>query len=63
MIDTYGRSIQLGASRRRLEDAEALHRQKRWHGAVYLGGYTIECSLKALICYNEEKQNFKDTAT
>ncbi len=62
--DTYDRSIQLGASRRRLEDAEALHSQKRWHGAVYLGGYAIECSLKALICYDEgRKKNFKDTAT
>ena len=64
MTDTYDRRVQLGASRRRLEDAEALHRQKRWNGAVYLGGYAIECSLKALICYDEgRKNNFKDTAT
>lgn len=64
MTDTYDRLVQLGASRRRLEDAEALHRQKRWNGAVYLGGYAIECSLKALICYDEgRKNNFKDTAT
>jgi hypothetical protein len=25
------------------------------------GGYTLECSLKALICYNEGKHNVKDT--
>lgn len=59
--DTYGRSIQLGASRRRLEDAKALHSQKRWNGAIYMGGYAIECALKSLICYEEKKHNFKDT--
>ncbi|RQH56538.1 HEPN domain-containing protein [Okeania hirsuta] len=59
--DTYGRSIQLGASRRRLEDARVLHGQKRWNGAIYMGGYAIECALKSLICYEEKKHNFKDT--
>jgi hypothetical protein len=59
--DTYDRRIQLGASRRRREDAESLHAAGRWAGAVYLGGYTLECSLKALICYNEGKHNVKDT--
>ncbi len=61
MPDTYDRRCQLGASRRRLEDAQVLHNQKRWTGAVYLGGYAIECSLKSLICYEQEKNNFKDT--
>ncbi|MGD1809172.1 hypothetical protein ACP6PL_27565 [Dapis sp. BLCC M126] len=59
--DTYGRSIQLGASRRRLEDARVLHSQKRWNGAIYMGGYAIECALKSLICYQEPTNNFKDT--
>lgn len=59
--DTYDRRCQLGASRRRFEDAQALHSSKRWLGAVYIGGYAIECSLKALICYEENKHNFKDT--
>ena len=59
--DTYGRSIQLGASRRRLEDARALYSQKRWNGAIYMGGYAIECALKSLICYEEKKYNLKDT--
>jgi hypothetical protein len=62
MSDTYDRRCQLGASRRRSEDAEALHQSQRWLGAVYIGGYTIECSLKALICYQERKENFKDTS-
>ena len=61
MPDTYDRRCQLGASRRRLEDAQVLHNQKRWTGAIYLGGYAIECSLKSLICYEQEENNFKDT--
>lgn len=59
--DTYNRRVQLGASRRRREDAEALQRAGRWTGAIYLGGYAIECSLCALICFYEGKNNFKDT--
>ena len=61
LTDTYDRRVQLGASRRRLKDAQALHQQKRWSGAMYLGGYAIEFSLKSLICYEERKNNFKDT--
>lgn len=61
MPDTYDRRVQLGASRRRLEDAQVLHNQKRWTGAIYLGGYAIECALKSLICYRQAKNNFKDT--
>ncbi len=61
MTPTYDQRVQLGASRRRREDAEALHSADCWTGAIYLGGYTIECALKSLICYNEGKTNFKDT--
>jgi hypothetical protein len=59
--DTYDRRVQLGASRRRREDAENLHNAGRWAGSIYLAGYAIECSLKALICYNENKNSFRDT--
>lgn len=59
--DTYDRRIQLGASRRRREDGESLHKAGRWTGAIYLAGYAIECSLKALICSNEGKNSFKET--
>lgn len=61
MPDTYDRRCQLGASRRRFEDAQVLHDQGRWTGSIYLGGYVIECSLKSLICYWEGETNFKDT--
>ncbi|MBA3923371.1 MAG: hypothetical protein H0X31_17430 [Nostocaceae cyanobacterium] len=60
-MDTYGKSCQLGASRRRFEDAQALLAQKRWTGAIYLGGYAVECSLKSLICHEEGKNNLKET--
>lgn len=60
-MPTYDKRAQLGASRRRHEDAQALHEANCWNGAIYLGGYTIECSLTSLICYNEGKTNFKET--
>lgn len=62
LTDTYDRRMQLGASHRRYEDALALYNARRWNGAIYLGGYAIECSLKSLVCYIEHKGNFKDTA-
>jgi hypothetical protein len=59
--DTYDARVQLGASRRRKEDAIALHEKHRWNGAIYMGGYAIECCLKSLICFEENKTNFKET--
>ncbi|MEQ9623790.1 hypothetical protein [Coleofasciculus chthonoplastes] len=61
MPDTYDKRCQLGASRRRFEDAKVLHDQGRWTGSIYLGGYAIECSLKSLICYWQGESNFKET--
>lgn len=43
----YGVSEQAKAAKHRLDDARALFKQKRWRGAMYLGGYAIECLLKA----------------
>jgi hypothetical protein len=59
--DTYNRRTLLRASRRRKEDATALYEANRYTGAIYLGGYVIECSLKSLICYNITTNNFKET--
>lgn len=61
MTDTYHRSVQIDASRIRYQDAKSLQKSGRWSGAIYLAGYAIECSLKALICYEERKTNIKDT--
>lgn len=45
------------ASLHRREDAQALFREQRWRGAMYLAGYSVECLLKAKLmrmysCYN-----------
>lgn len=61
MADSYDARVQLGASRRRKEDAIALHEKHRWNGAIYMGGYAIECCLKSLICFEDNKTNFQDT--
>jgi len=60
-MDTYNKSCQIAASKRQLEDAKVLYSQKRWLGSIYLGGYAVECSLKSLICYEEDEDNFKET--
>lgn len=60
--DTYDRRVQLEASRHRCKDAEFLQQSARWNGAIYLAGYAVECSLKALVCYGEHKNNLKETA-
>lgn len=37
------------AARRHLDDSKVLLDAQRWEGSVYLAGYVIECSLKAMI--------------
>lgn len=46
-IQHHGISDQSRASQRRREDAQALLLAGRWRGAMYLGGYAVECLLKA----------------
>ena len=42
-----GISEQMKASKHRLDDARALFNAGRWHGTMYMAGYSIECLLKA----------------
>jgi HEPN domain-containing protein len=42
--------VLLEAANVRLQDAKVLLKSKRYSGAVYLGGYVIECMLKVAIC-------------
>ena len=42
-----GRTDQTKAAVKRLIDARRLQEQRRWRGAMYLGGYSVECRLKA----------------
>lgn len=42
------------AAFQRIEEAEILFLAGKFHGAVYLAGYTVECMLKTLILIAEE---------
>ena len=44
------RTVYEQTSRRMLSDARFLLQHGRWHSAVYLGGYAVECKLKAAVC-------------
>ena len=45
----------------RLRDANVLLKQKRYNGAVYLGGYVVECLLKVAICVHLNQDNLPAT--
>lgn len=42
-----GRTEQTKAAIKRLIDARKLQEQRRWRGAMYLAGYSVECKRKA----------------
>lgn len=48
-------------ARERLKDAEALLAAARYDGAIYLGGYVVELSLKSRICKNLSWKRFPQT--
>jgi len=48
-------------ARERLKDAEALLAASRYDGAIYLGGYVVELSLKSKICKNLKWKRFPQT--
>lgn len=57
-------------ARARLTDSLALLKEKRYDGAVYLGGYVVELALKARICrtlrwagFPETRQEFQSLAS
>jgi hypothetical protein len=52
-----GVSEQAKASQHRLDDARALIDAKRWRGAMYLGGYAVECLLKTKLMQMFDCQN------
>jgi hypothetical protein len=43
----HGVSEQSKASQHRRDDAQVLLNAARWRGAMYLGGYSVECLLKS----------------
>ncbi len=42
----------------RLKDARALLKARQFDGAYYIGGYAVECALKACICRNTKRYDF-----
>jgi hypothetical protein len=46
-METENRVNLLKAAGQRKQDAQVLLEKQRWRGAMYLGGYAIECKLKA----------------
>jgi len=48
-------------ARAKLKDAEILLKNKRYDGAVYLGGYVMELILKARTCRNLSWTGFPET--
>ncbi|MBC8236237.1 HEPN domain-containing protein [bacterium] len=52
------KNVLLQSAYERLRDARVLVRRgnKRYTGAVYLGGYVIECLLKAAICVEQRTE-------
>lgn len=52
------KNVLLQSAYERLRDARVLARRenKRYTGAVYLGGYVIECLLKAAICMEQHTE-------
>ena len=39
-----------------------MYTSQRFTGAVYLGGYAVECALVSLICFCELKDQFEETS-
>lgn len=48
-------------ARARLKDAEALLKARRYNGAIYLGGYSVELALKSRICKTLKWKGFPQT--
>lgn len=46
----------------RTRDARALLKEQQFSGAYYLGGYAIECALKACIARSTNRHDFPDLA-
>ncbi len=44
----------------RLKEARVLLEARCWEGAYYLGGYVVECALKACIAKQTEQYDFPD---
>jgi len=56
----HGVSEQSKAGQHRRDDARALFEKQRWRGAMYLGGYSVECLLKSSLMRKYECHTIGD---
>jgi hypothetical protein len=54
------RNVYESAARERMKDSRALQDAGRYIGAVYIGGYAIECYLKMFICARHDFEHLED---
>jgi HEPN domain-containing protein len=59
----FGISDQSKAGIHRWDDAQALLREKRWHGAMYGAGYVVECALKKKLMEKFDCRNLDELET
>ncbi len=62
MSFNVNRKMLLKLAEIRLDEAQCLLRLRKYHGAYYLAGYSVECLLKAKIAGNVRKHDFPDKA-
>ena len=55
-----GVSEQRKAAKHRFDDARTLFDQNRWRGAMYLGGYSVECLLKTKLMLRHDCHNLRE---
>ena len=66
VLDFMNRNLHNGiselavASRQRLADAKALLNASRWRGAMYIGGYAVECLLKTKLMHIYDCKNLSE---
>jgi hypothetical protein len=56
----HGVGEQSKASQRRRDDAQVLLNAARWRGAMYLGGYSVECLLKSRLMKKFECRTLRE---
>jgi hypothetical protein len=56
----HGVSEQSKASQHRRDDAQVLLNAARWRGAMYLGGYSVECLLKSRLMKKFECRTLRE---
>lgn len=60
LVSAMNRKLLQRLTRERTRDARALLKDQQYSGAYYLGGYAVECALKACIAKSTNRHDFPD---